>query len=89
MGKETYQSLESAVTQHLENLSVLLAFLLECEFALLIAISDVSNRGVGQRWGRMGAETHSFSFFPLRLFLPPFPLFFGILTERAQAMSLD
>lgn len=29
--------------------------------------------------------THSFSFFPLRRFLPPFPLFFGILTERAQA----
>jgi hypothetical protein len=35
-----------------------------------------------------GAETHSFSFFPLRLFVPPFPLFFGILTERAQAISL-
>jgi len=28
---------------------------------------------------------YSFSFFPLRLFLPPFPLFLGILTVRDQA----
>lgn len=27
-----------------------------------------------------GVNTHSFSFFPLRLFLPPFPLFLGMLT---------
>jgi hypothetical protein len=41
---------------------------------------------IQRRGGWMGAATHSFSFFPLRRFLPPFPLFFGMLTERAQAM---
>jgi len=38
---------------------------------------------------RRGAQgTYSFSFFPLRRFLPPFPLFFGILLGSDQAMIL-
>lgn len=37
-----------------------------------------------------GADiTYSFSFFPLRRFLPPFPLFLGILAKGAQAISLE
>ncbi len=40
--ENAYHGIESAVAQHLENLSVLLAFLLEGEFALLIAVNPVS-----------------------------------------------
>ena len=78
-----YHGIESAVAQHLEDLGVLLAFLLEGELALLIAVNpSVSDCETVEGEDR-GSATHSFSFFPLRRFLPPFPLFLGILTERA------
>ena len=79
-----YHGIESAVAQHLEDLGVLLAFLLEGELALLIAVNpSVSDCEMVKGEDGRGSATHSFSFFPLRRFLPPFPLFLGILTERA------
>jgi len=74
-------------------LSVLLAILLEGELTLLVTVgfferlifegglvgflSGSWDRG-REKGGGVG-KSHSFSFFPLRLFLPPFPLFLGIL----------
>lgn len=81
----SYHGLESAVAQHLQNLGIFLPFLLEDKLALLIAVAThVSDEG-GVRG--ITATTHSFSFFPLRRFLPPFPLFFGMLTGCAQIFA--
>ena len=84
MPERAYHGFESAVPQHLENLSVLLTFFLECKFTLLIADSRML---VTRSNGAVEVATHSFSFFPLRRFLPPFPLFFGMLTKRAQVVN--
>jgi hypothetical protein len=62
VGGETYHGLESAVTQHLENLGVLLPFLLEGELALLIAISSVSGRGAKAARSGVQRRTRSRSF---------------------------
>jgi hypothetical protein len=82
-----YHGLQAAVTQHLEDLSVLLAIFLERELTLLVAESRGSIRAGSGRRGR-GRESYSFSFFPLLRFLPPFPLFFGILAVAKYAVVL-
>lgn len=89
----THHGFEATVPEHLEDLGVFLAILLERELTLLVTVATglaiSSTRGSvrmdgraavgGVAWGGRGIS-HSFSFFPLRLFLPPFPLFLGILT---------
>jgi len=79
-GKKTYHGLQSAVAQHLQDLSVLLPVLLKGKLTLLITVVRLGQYKPGSGGAGWGRESHSFSFFPLRLFFPPFPLFFGIVT---------
>lgn len=94
LGGMTHHGFETTVPEHLQDLGVFLAILLERELTLLVAVATglafrrlaalCEWMGAHAGWrGRFGGGrgiSHSFSFFPLRLFLPPFPLFLGILT---------
>jgi hypothetical protein len=42
--QRTYHGLKSAIPEHFYDLRIFLPLLLECEFALLVAISNVSDR---------------------------------------------
>lgn len=68
----SYHGLKSAVAQHLENLGVLLSFLLEVQLALLITIASVSDVAIHEHVGKRRLRTRSRSF-PCGGSCHPFP----------------
>ena len=99
---KSHHGFETAVPEHLKDLGVFLAILLERELTLLVAVvaTGSASRRLAGLWRWMGAPvggvawggrgiSHSFSFFPLRLFLPPFPLFLGIFTVDEGFAGLE